>query len=270
VIRPAAFNGVIGFKPTYGTYDLKGVMPLAPSLDTLGFFTRQIEDVRLIHTILDECAARQVSVDYGGAVPRVGIVRTPWWNRGDSHMHAAFDRTVELLRGEGTPVVDVNMPVDFVDVLTAHETIFSGEAARSFSQELQNHPDQIAPVMRKKLLISGSMVSDAQLAHAREILAKWRSRLDRLMSDIDVLLTPAANGEAPEGLASTGDPLFNRAWTALHVPCICYPVGTGPHGMPLAVQVVGRFGQDEALILHATWMAARSSARVVPAGRPRT
>jgi len=184
-------------------------------------------------------------------------------------MHAAFDRTVELLRGAGAPVVDVNMPLDFAEVLTAHETIFCGEAARSFAHELQNYPDLIAWVMREKLLIPGSMVSDAQLAHAQEILVKWRSRLERVMSDIDVLLTPAAKGEAPEDLSSTGDPLFNRAWTALHVPCICYPVGTGPHGMPLAVQVVGRFGQDDALILRTMWMAARSSVPVAPAGRPR-
>lgn len=263
VIRPAAFTGVIGFKPSYGAYDLAGVLPLAPSLDTLGVFARSMDDVGLIHAVLRERCNR-VEVSALRSVPRIGVVRTPWWERGESTMQAAFLATVSTLQDAGADALDVDLPHQFEQVLRAHEIIFCGEAFREFQQEIREHSDLIHPQMREKLLIPGSRVGDTELQHAKQLVAAWRSHLADLMAEFDVLLTPAAAGEAPAGLGMTGDPIFNRAWTTLGVPCLCYPIGHGPHGMPLAIQVIGQFDGDDALLTHARWMAERSSSISLP------
>ncbi|MGC1730942.1 MAG: amidase family protein, partial [Steroidobacteraceae bacterium] len=136
-------------------------------------------------------------------------------------------------------------------------------AARAFARELREHGERIGAEMRERLLVPGAKVSDARLEEARQLLGSARAELARVMRGVDVLLTPAAPGEAP-GRESTGDPIFSRAWTALHVPCLSFPVGLGPHGLPLAVQAIGRLEEDEALIAHAGWMAAHASQDLVP------
>lgn len=263
VIRPAAFNGVIGFKPSYGAYDLGGVLPLAPSLDTLGVFARSIGDLSLIHAVLRDRSNRCNDAVLR-SVPRIGVVRTPWWGRGETSMHTAFLGAVSRLQNAGADVIDIDLPDQFEQVLQAHEIIFSGEAFREFQKEIREHSDLLHPQMREKLLTPGSRIDDTELQRAKQLVAAWRSRLADLMAGLDVLLTPAAAGEAPSGLGMTGDPIFNRAWTALGVPCLCYPIGRGPHGMPLAVQVIGQFDRDDSLLAHAGWMAERSSSACMP------
>jgi Asp-tRNA(Asn)/Glu-tRNA(Gln) amidotransferase A subunit family amidase len=264
VIRPAAFNGVIGFKPSYSRYARDGVMPLAPSLDTLGFFVRRMEDVALIHSVLNARpgvapAARPA------APPAVAIARAPWSASAEPAMQRALEHSAARLRSAGARVDELELPAIFSEVVAAQELIFAGEAARGFARELAEQGELIGVEMRERLLVPGAKVSDARLDEARQLLGSARTELARLMRGLDVLLTPAAPGEAP-GRESTGDPIFSRAWTALHVPCLAFPVGLGPHGLPLAVQVIGCLEQDEALIAHAGWMAAHASEHLVPRG----
>jgi Asp-tRNA(Asn)/Glu-tRNA(Gln) amidotransferase A subunit family amidase len=262
IIRPAAFNGVIGFKPSYSRYPRDGVMPLAPSLDTLGFFVRRVEDLALVHSVLN-ARAGVAPVVRRAAAPVIGIARTPWSSRAQPAMQQALADTVARLRSAGAAVDELELPAIFAEVIAAQEAIFAGEAARGFERELREHGQLIGAEMRERLLVPGAKVSDAQLEEARQLVGSARPQLARVMRGADVLLTPAAPGEAP-GRGSTGDPIFNRAWTALHVPCLCFPVGLGPHGLPLAVQVVGRLEEDEALLAHAAWIAAHASQGVVP------
>jgi Asp-tRNA(Asn)/Glu-tRNA(Gln) amidotransferase A subunit family amidase len=262
IIRPAAFNGVIGFKPSYSRYAREGVMPLAPSLDTLGFFVRRMEDLTLIHSVLN--ARPGVVTAAAPAAPAViGLARTPWSGRAEPAMQQALEVTAARLRSAGARVDELELPAAFAEVVAAQEMIFAGEAARNFARELREHGELIGVEMRERLLVPGAKVSDARLEEARQRLVSARAQFARLMRGVDVLLTPAATDEAP-ARDSTGDPIFSRAWTALHVPCLCYPVGLGARGLPLAVQVVGRLEEDEALLDHAAWMAAQSSRAVAP------
>lgn len=262
IIRPAAFNGVIGFKPSYSRYARDGVLPLAPSLDTLGFFVRRMEDLALVDGVLSTRPAAAPAVR-GAAAPVIALARAPWSERAEPAMQQALEDAAARLRAAGAEVAELELPASFAEVIVAQEVIFAGEAARGFARELREHGELIGAEMRERLLIPGAKVSDAQLEEARQSLAGARTQFSRVMRGVDVLLTPAAPGEAP-GRSSTGDPIFNRAWTALHVPCLCFPVGLGPHGLPLAVQVVGRLEEDEALLAHATWMAANALRAVVP------
>lgn len=193
----------------------------------------------------------------------IGIARTPWSGKAEPAMQRALEDTAARLRSAGAAVEELELPAIFAEVVAAQELIFAGEAARGFERELREHGDLIGVEMRERLLVPGAQVSDARLDEARRLLGSARTELARLMQGPDVLLTPAATGEAP-GRDSTGDPVFNRAWTALHAPCLCYPVGLGRHGLPLAVQVVGRLEEDEALLSHAAWMAAHSLRPVAP------
>jgi Asp-tRNA(Asn)/Glu-tRNA(Gln) amidotransferase A subunit family amidase len=262
VIRPAAFNGVIGFKPSYARYARDGVMPLAPSLDTLGFFVRRMEDVALIHSVLNARAGVAPPLRRAAA-PSVGIARAPWSDQAEPAMQRALADTAAGLRSAGATVDEIRLPAIFAEVIAAQEVIFAGEASRGFARELREHGELIGAEMRERLLLPGAKLSDARLDEARQLLDHARTQFARLMDGVDVLLTPAAPGEAP-GRESTGDPVFSRAWTALHVPCLCYPVGAGPHGLPLAVQLVGRLEEDEALIAHAVWMATHSARTPAP------
>jgi Asp-tRNA(Asn)/Glu-tRNA(Gln) amidotransferase A subunit family amidase len=262
IIRPAAFNGVVGFKPSYSRYARDGVMPLAPSLDTLGFFVRRVEDVALIHSVLSARPGVAPAVRRT-ALPSVGIARMPWSCRAESAMQQALEDTAARLRTAGATVDELELPAIFAEVIAAQEAIFAGEAARGFARELREHGELIGAEMRERLLVPGAKVSDARLEEARQLLESARAQFALVMRGVDVLLTPAATGEAP-GRDSTGDPIFSRAWTALHVPCLSYPVGLGPHGLPLAVQLVGHLEEDETLLAHAAWMATHSSRAVVP------
>jgi Asp-tRNA(Asn)/Glu-tRNA(Gln) amidotransferase A subunit family amidase len=256
IIRPAAFNGVIGFKPSYSRYAREGVLPLAPSLDTLGFFVRRMEDLALVHSVLRARPGRAAGAR-AAAPPMIGIARTPWSGKAEPAMQRALEETAATLRSAGAEVDEIELPAIFAEVVAAQELIFAGEAARGFERELREHGELIGVEMRERLLVPGAQVSDARLEDARQLLADARVQFALVMRGVDVLLTPAATGEAPRR-DSTGDPVFNRAWTALHAPCLCYPVGLGPHGLPLAVQVVGRLEEDEALLSHAAWMTAHS------------
>jgi amidase len=263
IIRPAAFNGVIGFKPSYSRYARDGVMPLAPSLDTLGFFVRRVEDLALVHSVLGTRPGTRSPVR-GAAPPVIALARAPWSGRAEPAMQRALESTAARLRSAGAAVDELELPASFAAVVAAQETIFAGEAARGFERELREHGELIGAEMRERLLVPGAKVSDAQLEEARQLVASARTQLAHVVRGADVLLTPAAPGEAP-GRDSTGDPIFNRAWTALHVPCLCLPVGLGPHGLPLAVQVIGHLEEDEALLAHAAWIA-----RALPGALPRS
>jgi Asp-tRNA(Asn)/Glu-tRNA(Gln) amidotransferase A subunit family amidase len=262
IIRPAAFNGVIGFKPSYSRYARDGVMPLAPSLDTLGFFVRHMEDLALVHAVLNARPGGAPAVRRA-APASIGIARAPWSDQAQPAMQQALGDTATLLRAAGATVDELELPAIFAEVIAAQEVIFAGEAARGFERELREHGELIGVEMRERLLVPGAKVSDRRLEEARQLLDSARTQFALVMRGVDVLLTPAATGEAP-GRDSTGDPIFSRAWTALHVPCVCYPVGLGLHGLPLAVQVVGRLEEDEALLAYAAWMARHSSRTVMP------
>lgn len=257
IIRPASFNGILGYKPTFDDFDYGGLHALAPSLDTLGVFARDFEDLSLSRQVLARRSVRAVTAP-AALVPRIGVCRTPMWPKGDADMQLAYERTVERLASAGAELVEIELPADFESLIDAQTLIFMAEGARHLDREWREQGALLSPELRE-LLERGRACGEAAITEAQALAIRCRAQLADLMRSVDVLLVPSSIGEAPAGLHATGDPLFSRIWTYLHVPCLTYPVGLGDHRLPLGVQVVGRHGDDDRLIEIAWWMAERSA-----------
>ena len=241
VVRPAAFCGVIGFKPTYGALPLEGVHPLAPSLDTLGIFVRAIEDVPLMLSALSGVAAAPIR----STRPRLGFCRTEAWPTAAPETQRAIEDAAAALGAK-----EIEPGPAFAGLIDAQIAIMGAEAA----QELAAKPQDALSARLRDFLRDGARVSPERLRAARDQAERCRRELDAIFSGFDALLTPATIGEAPAGLAATGDPIFCRIWTLLRVPCISLPVLTGPAGLPLGLQVVGARGRDPDLISAAAFI----------------
>jgi Asp-tRNA(Asn)/Glu-tRNA(Gln) amidotransferase A subunit family amidase len=252
-IRPAAFCGVIGYKPSFGEFSRVGIKMQCHNLDTLGVICRSLEDVALMRGVL---LAQDVQrVDRASNAPRIGFCRTPAWDRADGDTQALLERTAARLAEAGATVRDV--AVTPADILDHHRRVFEFEAARNYAYEYEVHGEKLSAALRDGLLTPGRALPLSTYVEAIETAEAFRRNLDDLFGEFDVLLAPSAVGEAPEGLGSTGDARFNAIWTLAWTPCVSLPAGTGSKGLPLGIQLVGpRFG-DEALLDAAAWVEAR-------------
>jgi len=252
-IRPAAFCGVIGYKPSFGEFSRVGVKMQCHNLDTLGIICRSLEDVALLRAAL--LAEEPHRVDRASAVPRIGFCRTPAWERADGDTHALLERTAAVLASAGATVRDVTLTP--ANILDQHRRIFAFEAARNYAHEYEKHGDKLSEALRDGLLAQGRALPLAAYIEAIETAEGFRRYLDDAFGDVDVLLTPSAPGEAPKGLASTGEPNFNSIWTLAWTPCLTLPAGSGRSGLPLGIQLVGPRFRDEALLDAAAWVESR-------------
>jgi amidase len=241
VVRPASFCGVIGFKPTHGLIPLDGVLPLAPSLDTLGFFVHEIEDaVPMLEVLCD-----RPSLKIGEGRPRLGFVRTEAWPRAALETQRAVEEAAGRLGAK-----EIELGPAFTGLVDAQIAIMGAEANESLRGEPQA---QLSPRLRQ-FLEEGAGISPERLRAARARAERARGEIDEILRRVEALVTPATVGEAPVGLDSTGDPLFSRIWTLLGTPCLSLPVLEGPAGLPLGLQVVGRRGGEGRLLAAAAWI----------------
>jgi Asp-tRNA(Asn)/Glu-tRNA(Gln) amidotransferase A subunit family amidase len=231
VIRPAAFCGVVGYKPSFGTISRIGMKVMSDSLDTVGVLARSVADCALL-------AGAVSGRDLGdpevrpARVPRIGLCRSPSWELAATETQALLERVGAALARAGASVCDRELPPAFSALVQAHPIVMNSESGRALGWEL---------------------------AHARDanaVFATTQQEFPVAMEGLDVLITPSAPGEAPAGLDWTGDPAFNSIWTSLHVPCVTVPAGSGPNGLPLGIQIVGRQGDDRAVLAWAEWVAA--------------
>ncbi len=241
IIRPASFCGCVGYKPTFGLIDRTGVRPFADSLDTVGVFATTVEDAAFFASVI----AGRPNLHIAGEVfrPRIGLTRTYAWEAAEPATATALDEAATRLRVVGLEVREVALPERWRGLLEAQKTIMAFEAARSHAPEMLTAPDRLSVKLRE-LLEAGAVIAAEDYDAAKVLVAEARAGFGDVLDGLDVLLTPSAPGEAPEGLGATGDPVFNRLWTVLGVPCISVPGLTGPMGMPVGVQVVGRWGDD--------------------------
>jgi Asp-tRNA(Asn)/Glu-tRNA(Gln) amidotransferase A subunit family amidase len=252
IIRPAAYCGIVGYKPTYGMISRIGMKIMADSLDTMGVMARTVADCALFAGAL---TGRDMG-DPGkatGAAPRVGLCRSPSWPGAAPETVALMERAASALAKAGATVSERELPAPYAALEQAHPAIMNIESARSIGWELTTQRALVSPVLRERLepaLAEPPEVLDQALATARGCIEAFPSVLEGL----DVLITPSAPGEAPEGIEWTGDPSFNYIWTTLRVPCVTVPVGTGPKGLPLGIQIVGRAGDDRAVLAWAAWV----------------
>lgn len=253
VIRPGAFNGVVAYKGTYGWADMTGVKTYATSLDTLGFFAREANDLALIRAAYGHEAADPVREG-----PRIGLIRTPWWDLAEPYNQKNILEAVRTLRAAGAKVREWQAPEDWTGLMQAQHRIMTKEATQSYAPERKRFPHLLSPVMQQGM-IDGDAVTAKQYADAKKRKKLAVTQLDDAWEKFDLLLAPSAKGEAPAGLGNTGDPVFNRFWTLLGTPCIALPFNTGPFGLPLSVQLIGKHGSDDQLISWARWVESRLS-----------
>jgi amidase len=249
VLRPAAFCGIVGFKPTFDAINTTGVKQNTKSFDTIGVLGRSVADVALTLAVITQRDAAGFALPTIDK-PRIGFYRTLQWDRADAATHAALEDATSRLAKAGARVSEVTLPQRFADFTDARNKVGDFESSRALAWERQHFEEKIGG--REKLRKADAVTIDEYLA-AQKVLAECRRLIDMTFGDFDVLLVPSAPGEAPKGLTTTGDAIFNQTWTALHTPCVTVPVSKGPTGLPIGVQFVGAFGSDYRTLACAQW-----------------
>jgi Asp-tRNA(Asn)/Glu-tRNA(Gln) amidotransferase A subunit family amidase len=259
VIRPSAFCGVVGYKPSFGEFTRSGVKLQCHNLDTLGIICRTVADLPPLRAAILAAPPHwlDLAIDRSAAAPRIGICRTPAWERADAATQQLIESSAVKLAAAGARLDEVTFAPEFAGILEHHRRIFNFEAARNYAYEYEQHHDQVSQVLRDTVLTPGRELPLAAYIEALESAEAFRRHLDDLFAEWDVLLTPSAAGEAPAGLGSTGDPSFNSIWTLAWTPCLTLPAGTGPSGLPLGIQLVAPRFRDEALLAAAAWAEPR-------------
>jgi Asp-tRNA(Asn)/Glu-tRNA(Gln) amidotransferase A subunit family amidase len=257
IVRPAAFCGVVGFKPSYGTFHRAGMKVMSESLDTIGVMARSVADCAL-------AAGAMTGRTYGDPeakpdrAPRFGLTLGPDPDKAAPETRALLERAAEAARKAGAEVVEFQLPPLLMKAAAMQPVVMNVETLQALGWELATARAQISPVLREKMDWARSQPMTA-FREARLTQSAAIDAFAGMTEGFDALLTPAAPGEAPEGLGWTGDPAFNLLWTFLWGPNVTVPAGKGPKGLPLGVQLVGRIGEDAAVLAWARWLQAAIS-----------
>ena len=266
-IRPAAYCGVVGFKPTYGLISRQGILTLARTLDHVGLFARTIEDIALLAEQLigqddeDPDTRPRARIPFVAMAaeepplpPMFGFVKTPYWERTDEDTKEGFAELIEQL---GEQVEEVELLPSAIDAWELHRTIMEAEMAVNLEGEWDKGRDRLSEQLRAQLERGRKVLAiDYQRARSR-IAPIHESFVELFEQRYDAILTPAATGAAPKGLSSTGDPVFCTLWTLCGMPAISLPLLQGADGMPVGVQLVGPRDGDARLLRTARWLAAQ-------------
>jgi Asp-tRNA(Asn)/Glu-tRNA(Gln) amidotransferase A subunit family amidase len=249
IIRPAAYCGVVGYKPSYGLLSRAGMKVGTESLDTAGVIARNVADAALLTA---------GSSNFPGLLelerldkPRLGVCRSPNWHHMSREGAAAFATAAERLAAKGARLAELVLPFEELDA--AASTILFYEMARGLAHEVAHHRERIAPMLLERV-DAGASLPFERYKQAIDYANDCRLKLRDRFGDLDAILTPSATGEAPLGLESTGNTAMNRLWTLLHGPCVTLPAGDGPAGMPVGVQLVGLPGADARTLAVAAWV----------------
>ena len=259
VIRPAAFCGVVGFKPSFGLFPPAGMHPNTESLDTVGAMARSVEDIALFRAALMAIPYEKPALP--GRPPRLALCRTMHWQRAQPEGRAALEAAALRLRAAGAEIVDSELPPECADISAVQRRHSAYEAPRNHASELHRHEPLLSPRLREERIEAGRRLSLdefraawLQAERARRAAAAWAG-------GFDAILTLPAPGQAPRGLGDTGSAIFNALWTVLYMPCVTLPAGEGPDGLPVGIQLVGRRHDDARLIDTALWVERQVGAR---------
>ncbi len=277
VIRPAAFNGVVGFKPSYGAIPRVGVHPLSPSLDHVGFFARRVDDVAFALSLLGGTSdadrhgqpvpAFHVAPETGLdplQAPRLAVVRFEKWSRAEPEQQQVFDATVDKLRDAGAIVHDADFSKLDRTAWETINTIMLCEATAIYAELVERYPDRTSDRL-KEFVTTGLTRSAYDYLIAKKQQEILRADFAAQMPEYDAVLTLPAFGEAPLGLSYTGDADYCAPWTLLGAPALSLPAGLGKNGLPLGVQVVGAYREDFKTLRIAKWV---EQALACDIGRP--
>jgi Asp-tRNA(Asn)/Glu-tRNA(Gln) amidotransferase A subunit family amidase len=260
VIRPAAFCGVVGYKPSFGWIARSGVLEQSPSFDQIGVFARSVPDAALLAQALcgadpGDPASRpratpallDACVQPPPAPPRLAWVEPPHAERLAADARAALAALRERLAAQGLPAVPLALPAGAEAVIDAHRLVMEAEIAGSYDAEYRRGADRLSASLRGQIE-RGRQTTAVAHRHALRRIADWAEALDTALAGVDAVLTPAAPGSAPAGLGSTGDPVYCTLWTASGVPALALPLAHDARGLPVGVQLVGRRDDDARLL----------------------
>lgn len=248
VLRPAAYCGVVGFKPSLGWFSLQGVIPLAWTLDHLGLFARSVEDVAYTYVAL--CAHQRLELPLLSEPPRL-LFLVDFLELTEPEVAEHLQDVVRRLREAGARVEERRLPVDVQLLLAVHHTIMLAEMGALHQQALERHPSAYGPRLRAAVEV-GQIVPASAVLHARRLRRRLAGLLDDFLARADAAILPTASGPAPDR-STTGDRRFQAVWTLLGTPAISIPSGLTRDGLPLALQLVTRYGQDRRLLHVAAW-----------------
>jgi Asp-tRNA(Asn)/Glu-tRNA(Gln) amidotransferase A subunit family amidase len=263
VIRPASFSGVVGFKPTHGMIPRTGILRQEPALDTVGVFARSVTDAALLadaiagHDPLDPDTRLMapprlfdIAQSEPPVAPTLAFVKTPFWDKAADETKEGFAELVEAL---ADTCREVALPEIFSEGASAQRALMNVGFARNLGLYYDRGKEKLSDHARK-MIEEGREVSAVNYLEARDWREALNNGLEHLFDRYDAIVTPAAAGEAPRDLSTTGDPVFNAFWTLCGVPAVTLPLLEGPRGLPVGVQLVGRRGEDARLLRTARWL----------------
>ena len=252
IIRPSAYCGVVGYKPSFGLISRVGVKALSDTLDTVGTIARTVPDAALFAAALTGRLDLMVTKPFTVTL-RVGICQTYEWKHAEPAMVSALESAASRLASAGARVTEVKLPPTYANLVQAQTDIMFAEQAQSLAHERLAHWPQISARLQG-ILADGLKVTHERYDAAQTLARNCRRTLADVFLDCDVLLAPSAPGAAPAGLGMTGDPVFNRIWTLLRTPCVNIPVAFSADGLPVGLQVIGAFGTDAQTLAGAHWL----------------
>lgn len=273
VLRPAAYNGVVGVKPTFGLISRYGVMPVASSLDTVGYFTRTVEDAAIVlralarHDPNDDVSLTASTTGYStppkrAARPRIGFIRQYFDDVTNSEVRHHTNTALQIFSAEGAIVQQVRVPIDMHAAREAHAVVQSAEAAHAHDSDFAARKSDYMP-STQRVIMRGINTSASEYIRAQEIRRDLRRELLKVVNRFDVVVTPSAPAPAPD-TTTTGDPACQWPWTTVGFPAISIPSGLSVDGMPLGVQLAAAPLQEETLFSVARWCEPILDARLSP------
>jgi Asp-tRNA(Asn)/Glu-tRNA(Gln) amidotransferase A subunit family amidase len=268
VIRPASFCGIVGFKPSHGLIPRSGALLLSRTLDHVGVFTRTVEDAALMAEVMagfdeEDPDTRPrakppfvtVAASEPPLPPRFAFVRTPVWDQAEPATRHGFDELVQAL---GDDAAEIALGPAFADCIERHRTIMEVEMAHNLHRDYEKAGEQLSRTLRS-LIERGRTRTAIDYTAAVAAIAPLNAALEVVFNEYDAIITPAAPGEAPRGLESTGNPVFCTIWTYLGTPVVTLPLLQSEAGLPIGVQLVGRRGNDARLLRTARWLVSTIS-----------
>lgn len=264
MLRPASFCGCYGYKPTFGSISRAGMFCLSRVLDHPGIYANSLADIALLGDVLlqrdpaDFDMRAHIARGLTEAVnagppespPRVAFVKGPAWEAAEPYMDALFDNVIDRL---GPAVRNVELTGVFDDALSCHTTVMLAHLGANIGTYCRENGDKVQAETKRRCAEGDGLLAE-DYVKAIEFRDTLSAALDRMFEHADILITAAAPGEAPVGLESTGNAIFQKIWTLTGVPTLSMPKLEGPNGMPIGVQVIGRFGHDADLFRHAMWL----------------
>ena len=255
VIRPAAYCGVVGFKPSFGLFPAAGMRINTETLDTVGIMARSVGDIALFRAAMMAIPFEPPSMPQ--SAPRLGLCRAPHWDEAQPEGRAVLEAAADRLASAGAMIRETELPHECTAGDEIQHILGSFEGLRNHMPELYRHEALLSAALREGKIASGRKLTVDEFRGACRSVEKAHAAAQQWAAGFDAILTLPAPGQAPRGLSSTESAIFNSLWTQLHMPCLTLPAGHGREGLPVGVQLVARRHDDARLLEVGLWVERR-------------